>query len=64
MSDDKRGINGSLLNAIEERPQVLMDMRLPRLKRQGFIHQRPERNLIDKVAIDTWDGNSSALADC
>src|SRR5688572_33124305 len=62
MRDNKRGIDLSAFDFLEERFKISMYVSLSHLERQSLIECRPHGNGIDKAAIHSCQGNSPAFA--
>ena len=62
MGNEKRRIDRPRLNELQKRSHVPMDMCLTHLERQGLSKCRSERNLIDKSAVDSGNGNGAAFS--
>lgn len=46
MGDDKRGIDFTVFDFLQQRLQIALHMRLTGLERQSFVHDRAKRNLV------------------
>src|SRR5436853_7690508 len=55
--DHKAWIDRPTLDQFEKRPQITLDMSLPRTDRQCLVDDGPDRELVDEPAINTGNGN-------
>src|SRR5258708_6448681 len=61
VGDDERRIDLTLFDALEQRTQILHDMRLPHLERQPFPECGAEWHLIQESAVDARNGHNPTL---
>src|SRR6185312_14365276 len=55
-------IDFALLNALQQRRQIVLDRCLSHTERQASVDRRPHWDLVDEPAIDTDNGNGSEVA--
>ena len=60
--DDEARVDLSVLDPLEQRAQVALDVRLPGLDRQRLVHDRADGNLVDEPAVDAGDRDRAAVA--
>src|SRR5437588_265613 len=64
MGDDARRINVALLDALQERMQIAMDVGLSHLKGQPLGMSRAKRHFVEQSAIDSRNRDHPALSAC
>ena len=61
MSHDEAGIDLALLHALQQRPHVPLHVRLTVLIGERLVHHGPERDLVDKPAVDPGNRKTPPL---
>src|SRR5690606_33652695 len=62
MGDDDTGVYLALLDALQQRTQIAVDVGLPRLQRQPLVHQGTQGNLVRHTGVDPGHGHGATLA--
>src|SRR5581483_3494215 len=59
--DDEARVDVAVLDPLEERPEVALDVRLTGLDRDRAVHDGSERHLVEEAAVDAGDGYRAAV---
>ena len=62
MRDYKGWVDSPLLDVIQERPHIALDVGLAHLQGQALVERRADRSLVDDAAVHARDGNCTTLA--
>ena len=60
--DDEAGVDLSLLDSLQQRLHVALDVALPGLHRQRAVHERAHREFVYESAVDADDRDRTAVA--
>jgi hypothetical protein len=59
--DDEAGIDIAVLDSLEQRAHVALDMTLPGPDGQGAVHERTHWKLVYEASVDSDDGYDAAI---